>query len=276
MREWIQLLEQTVSGPKGPVRTFVREDCRQPIVLDTLADPDQRVPSPMKQSHVEKLEARRAVYSFLGDWEGQEERLYLKLYRLRGLKDVLEELLYGKRALRSLKMGLEAEQRGIKVPIHLGAGFRKRPARWPSESVLLMRAVPHNRDVRTVLKHELMEPSAKAQRRRFLEETGRFLGETHRLGLIHGDLKIRNLFVIQIDPPELALIDFDRARFVEADSSQGLFRQALDLRVALRSLGDRVSSNERRRILGAYLRARKLDRGGRARLLRWLKLVRGV
>lgn len=276
MRERIQLSELTVSGPEGPVVAFVREDCRQPIVLETLTDPDQRVPDPKRQSQQEKLRARRAVYSFLVDWEGREERLYLKLYRVRNVKGIIEELLCGKRAVRSLKMGLEAERRGIRVPAHLGASFRKRPHHWPGRSALLMRAVPHNRDVRTVLKHELREPSAHALRRRFLDEVGRFMGDTHRRGLIHDDFKIRNLFVLEVDPPTLSLIDLDRSRFVPADSTQGLLRQALDLRVALRSLGERVTARERRRILAAYLRARKLERAGRARLLRWLRLVRGV
>lgn len=268
-------------GPSGRMKLLLRTDLAEAVISEVLTDPDRFVPAPIKRSQAEKLLRRRAVYSFWSEagWSEsgrsesgrKRERLYLKLYRVRTLKDVLEEVLFGKRAVRSLRMGLEAERRGIACPVHLGASHRLLPGRWPARSALLMVGIPHNRDVRTVLKHELEGVS----RRRFLTGLGRFVGQAHRLGLIHGDLKIRNLFVLESDPVRLALIDFDRARFVEPGTERGLLRQSLDLRSLGRSLAGRTTASERRRLLGAYLQARRLSRAGRGRLLRWLALQGG-
>ena len=258
------------------MQLLIRADRTADVIQQVLADPDRFVPAPTKPSQEQKLRARRAVYSFFSELCGQRERLYLKIYRVRTPKDLLEELLFGKRARRSLRMGLEAERRSITSPIHLGASHRLVPNHWPARSALLMMGVPHNRDVRTVLKHELADAPADRTRRQFLAGLGRFVGRAHRLGLIHNDLKIRNLFVVEVEPARLTLIDFDRASFVEPGSEQALFRQARDLRTVVRSLKDRVTTEERRRVQAAYLRARRLSRSGRKRLLRWLAFLGGA
>ncbi|MBI4880430.1 MAG: hypothetical protein HY812_12345 [Planctomycetes bacterium] len=267
----IALLE--LDGRAGRVRVALRADCREDDVLRVLLDPDAFVPPPRKRSQERKAARRRAVHSFGAELCGRQERLYLKLYRVRTLKDVLEELFLGKRALRSLRTALEAERRGIAVPRHLGASHRKTPARWPARSVLLMLGVPHNRDVRTVLKHDLQEAARAPERRRLLRELGRFAGDAHARGLVHSDLKIRNVFVRRVDPPDLVLIDFDRARFLPPGAKAGLARQARDLRTLLASLRGKTSPAEWRRVLAAYLRARRLPRSRRRRLLCWAALL---
>ncbi len=267
----IALLE--LDGRAGRMRIALRADCREDIVLRALLDPDAFVPAPRKRSQERKAASRRAVHSFRADLCGRRERLYLKLYRVRTPKDVLEELFLGKRALRSLRTGLEAERRGIAVPRHLGASHRQVPARWPARSVLLMLGVPHNRDVRTVLAHDLQGAARAEQRRRLLRALGKLAGEAHGRGLIHSDLKIRNVFVRQVDPPDLVLIDLDRARFLPPGATRGLARQAWDLRTLLASLRGRVSPAEQRRVLAAYLRARRLPRAGRRRLLCFTALL---
>lgn len=262
-------------GPAGRIALFLRADLDAEIVRQALTDPDRYVPEPAKESQLRKARSRRAVHSFHHQLGDRRERLYLKLYRVRGMKDLLEEALFGKRAVRAFHTGLEAERRGIDVSLHLGASHRDVGARRPARSVLLTLGLPHGQDVRTVLKHQLGTADAAADRRAFLTELGRFLGAAHRSGLIHGDLKIRNVFVRQLTPPRLALIDLDRSRFVTAESERGLIRQAIDLRTLSASLRGRIETGELRRVLAAYVRARGVSRKGRRRLLRAWALLGG-
>src|SRR5690606_9547040 len=105
-------------GAGGTLRLTIRADSAEGVVRDALLDPDRFVPPPRKRSQEAKLQKRRAVYSFRAEVQGHEERLYLKLYRPGSAKEALDELLFGRRAFRSLHRGLEAERRGIGVALH--------------------------------------------------------------------------------------------------------------------------------------------------------------
>ena len=262
----IELVVQRDDGPAGRVRIERRTDVDAPLADEALRDPERFVPAPTKPSQERKLANRRAVYSFFGAVDGREERLYMKLFRVRSLKDVLEELLLGKRARRSLRAGIEAERRGIAVPVHVGASSLDVPDRRPARSALVTVGVPHHHDARTLLEGELLP--AVRHRRRFIAALGAFLGDVHRRGLVHTDLKLGNVFRLEPGPPvRFAVIDLDRARFQRAGARAGL-RQAIDVRKLLRSSRRTLTPRERRLLLAAYLRGRDVDaRRHRPRLL---------
>lgn len=270
--------QRAETGIAGRRRILLAPGVEDPVVSQILSDPGARVPVPRKRSQEEKLRARRAVYSFPARFEGADCRLYLKLYRVRGPKDLLEDLLRGPRAFAALAAGVEAERRGIPVARHLGASAPARRRLLPGTSALLLLGLPHRRDVRTVLAHELPRRGPDARRRaRLLAELGRTAGLAHRRGLLHGDMKIRNFFVLGLDPPRLALIDLDRSRFTDAPPDAWSFGRAHDLRRLLGSLdsaeGERTTRRERLRVIVAYRRALGASRRALRRLLFLASLI---
>ncbi|MFG0317947.1 MAG: lipopolysaccharide kinase InaA family protein [Planctomycetota bacterium JB042] len=265
----------TVDGPRGRRVVTARPDApADGPVRDVLVDPERFVPAPRKRSHEEKLEKRRAVYSFEREIDGAPVRLYLKLYRPASPKEALEEIVFGRRAFRSLRCALEAERRGVGVAHHYGASAPAASRLRRVTSVLLMRGLPHGADVRTVLKHE--HPPGSAGRRRFLDALGAFAGDVHRRGLVHADLKLRNVFVVDAVAPRFALIDLDRSSFPRPGGLRACVGESLDVRRLLRSMDDgdeRSSRAERRRVLAAWLRRRGLSRAARRRRLRLLAVL---
>lgn len=267
------VVHSTVDGPRGPTCLALRPDAPGGVVREALVSPDRFVPEPRKQSQVDKLRKRRAVYSFQADVDGERVRLFLKLYRPSSPKEYLEELLFGRRAVRSLACALEAERRGISVAHHYGASHDRASRLRPLRSALLMRGLPRRDDARTVLKHE--HPPGRPSRRRFLRALGEFAAEMHRCGMVHADLKLGNIFVT--DPtPRFALIDLDRTSFPRTGGLRAFVGELFDLRGLLSSMddgGDRSTSAERRLVLAAWLRKRRLSRSARARRLKWLSCI---
>ncbi len=269
------LVTRRERGPGGVVQVYLRDDVPAAALLPPLVDSEARVPAPSTDDHRRKLKKRRAVYSFETVIDGAPERVYLKLYRVRTVKDVVEELCYGRRAVRAFENGIEAERRGIPVAAHLGAAHGDGPRRFPGRSALLMRGVPHRRDLRTVLKHEVPHrPDPDRTRRDLLRALGRLAGDAHRVGLVHGDFKVRNVFVIELEPVRLALIDFDRARFVRVDAAHVPIGQVLDLRRLLKSMRRGATLAERRTVLAEYLRARRPSHEARRDVLSRLGMLR--
>jgi tRNA A-37 threonylcarbamoyl transferase component Bud32 len=229
------------------------------------------VPAPVRPSHFRKQDRRRAVHSFHAEVKRRPARVYLKFYRVRTLKDVAEEVLGGKRARRALLAGLEAERRGIAVPVHVGWSAAAVAGRRPARSVLLTLGVPHNQDARTLLDEALAHGAP--ERARFLRALGAFVGDAHRRGLVHRDLKLGNVFVVSLEPVAFALLDLDRARFVDPDGKRASPGQVMDLRAMLRSMRKGMTRAERRQFLAAYLRERGFARRARRRLLGLLRVL---
>ncbi|MBK6941186.1 MAG: hypothetical protein IPH13_13490 [Planctomycetes bacterium] len=266
----IDVREFTLEGPAGPMQVWLRGDRVTDSLRALFADPRSFVPAPRKRRHQRKLAKPRAVYSFVHDVGASKERVYLKFYRVKDTKGALEEMVRGFRAGRSLRAALEAEQRGITVAPHVGATRSKRGAPLPRESVLVMLGVPHNADVRTVLKRDV---TRGAERTAFVAALGAFVGDAHAKGLVHGDLKIRNIFVVDVRKQTFALIDFDHAVFPKPDSQALWLGQAHDLRRFIESLRKKVSRRDLRVALRAYFRTRELDTKSRRRLIRRLRTL---
>jgi tRNA A-37 threonylcarbamoyl transferase component Bud32 len=266
----IPVREFTLDGPAGPMEVWLRDDCSTDSMRALLTDPHAFVPAPKKRRHARKLSKPRAVYSFEHGDGAARRRVYLKFYRVKDAKGALEEMVRGFRAGRSLRAALEAERRGIPVAPHVGATRSKRGAPLPRESVLVMFGVPHNADVRTVLKRDVERGKARAA---FVAALGAFVGHAHAKGLVHGDLKIRNVFVVDVRTPAFALIDFDHALFPRPNSQAMWIGQAHDLRRFVESLRKKVARSELRIALRAYFRTRRLDTKARRRLIRRLRTL---
>ncbi len=254
-------------GESHSIRILHRVDWPAAPVVDALRDPDAFIThDSRKKPRSKKKEARRRRRKRLVGWrhvefDGRRGRLFVKLYRLRSMKDWLEELAYGKRAIRALTNGLEAERRGIAVPPHLGAMHvyvPGSPARWPRPSALAMVGLPTRRDVREALLVDFR--SNDSRRREFLAAVGAFCADLHRRGIAHGDLKAGNIIVLETAPPRFSLLDLDRSSYRLENRARLDLKDAIDLYRLLQSLHRVTSRRERLHVLAAYLRARRLSR----------------
>jgi tRNA A-37 threonylcarbamoyl transferase component Bud32 len=224
---------------------------------------------PRRKKRSKKKERRRARRKRLvacGEvvLGAETRRVFVKTYRLRTVKDWFEDLIVGKRAIRALRNGVEAERRGVSVPPHLGASFPDNGpfAAWrPGESTLLMLGLATRKDARHVLMHDFAKPGRS--RRAFLQRLGEFCADLHSRGVAHGDLKAGNLIVMRRDPLDFALLDLDRTTFSVPNRTRFGLKDAIDLYRLLQSLRKQTTPRERRRVLAAYRRARELPRFGR-------------
>ena len=250
-------------GPTGRLILQLRQGFLDAAVREALRDPDQFLDRPEKSGKLRKRrDQRRRLVGFQVIRIGERKlKLFVKLYRVRSVKDIFEEILFGKRAERSLRNGLEAERRGIPVPPHVGTSRPPVLGRWPSRSALAMLGLPKRRDVLDVLASIRDEKqNCPIARRRFLKSLGAFCGDVHRRGLAHGDLKAGNVFVLDEAAPRFALIDLDRARLRATDRDRFDILDALDLYRMLQSLRRVTSHSDRLVIVAAYRRARRLGR----------------
>lgn len=265
------LVDTVERGDSFSLRILRRGDAPASAVVSALADPESFFAARAKKRSAKKERRRDRRKRLVGwkeiDYDGARTRVFLKLFRVRTTKDCLEEWLFGKRAVRALRAGIEAESRGISVPRHLAAAHRECgwfARRAPGESMLLMLALPTRKDAREALTHDFAKPGRS--RRAFLRAVGEFCGELHRRGLAHGDLKAGNLIVLRRDRPEFALLDLDRTSFRRPDRPRLDLKDAIDLYRLLQSLRRDTTPRERRRLLAAYRRARGFSRLGRCSL----------
>lgn len=250
-------------GPSGRLILQLRQGFLDAAVREALRDPDRFLDRPEKSGKLRKRrDQRRRLVGFQVIRIGERKlKLFVKLYRVRSLKDLFEELLFGKRAERSLRNGLEAERRGIPVPPHVGTSRPPVLDRWPSRSALAMLGLPKRRDVLDVLAAIRSDKQdCPIARRRFLRALGSFCGDVHRRGLAHGDLKAGNVFVLDEASPRFALIDLDRARLRQIDRTRFDWLDALDLYRMLQSLRRVTCHRDRLALVAAYRRIRGLSR----------------
>ena len=263
--EPVALVDTVERDGTRALRIRRRTDFPAAAIMAALRNPQAfliaRTKNRSKKKERRRARRKRLVGSAEVSFGEQTRRIFVKVYRLRSAKDWLEELVVGKRAMRALRNGLEAERRGVLVPAHLGAAYPASgpfAARRPGESTLLMLGLSSRKDARYVLERDHAKPGRS--RRSFLERLGEFCADVHRRGIAHGDLKAGNIIVLHRDPLALALLDLDRTTFHAPDRKRLGLKDAIDLYRLLQSLRRHSTPRERRRVLAAYRRARGFSR----------------
>jgi tRNA A-37 threonylcarbamoyl transferase component Bud32 len=257
-----------VADGRGRLRLVLRRDADCDDLRRILIEGPERLAARRDSRSAAKEARRERRKRLVGatrmiDASGRGVHVFVKAFRIRTIKDCLEELWLGKRALRALACGLEAERRGIRVARHLGAACAEGLDRWPGSSVVVAAALERRVEAHNVLRTTL---AARDRRRRaFLRGLGAFLGDAHDRGIVHGDFKAGNAIALEVDPPSFALIDLDRASFRAAGRRRLSARDAIELYRLVKSLRRVASRRERLAVLAAYRRARSLPRGALAR-----------
>lgn len=238
---WRRRARQSLrSGPE-----FVREVRDGFLVLrrrcqDAEAVLEQLLPYPDgAYNHADIL--KPGSRSHLGVVEFAGKHYVLKRYNCRGTSYRLLNSVRRSRAVRTWLVGWEYLVRGIPVPLPLVC-LEERKLRMLGRSYVLMEWMQPAKTLR-----ESWKLSSLQEREDLIEFFGVFLGQMHRSGMIHGDLKWDNILVdTERDPKSVCLVDLDGSRALKKPS---LRASRMDLQRFLQDLAREGGHEEARKKL---------------------------
>lgn len=190
-------------------RSVRKDDCTwfatsQGVIPVELADPDDF----LEDRYTRVLKASRTTHIKVGVLHGTP--IYFKRYNYRGLRDVLRNFLWFSRARHCFEIAQQLPQLGLKTPEPFLA-CEKRKGWFLRESYLATRAILAT-DLSRLVKTAGYTDA-------LIRNTARFVHRLHDLGVLHGDLKDRNLLLGE--DGEFYLIDLDRCcrrRFISLEA----------------------------------------------------------
>jgi hypothetical protein len=95
-----------------------------------------------------------------------------------------------------------------------------------------------------------LDGRARLEKHRLAREFGRFVGDLHRRGIYHGDLKAVNIFVRRRDGrEEFRLVDYDRVKFGRKVSRRRRIKNLAQLAASIAVL---ITRTDRLRFFRAY------------------------
>jgi tRNA A-37 threonylcarbamoyl transferase component Bud32 len=180
-------------------------------------------------------------------------RVVVKETRCRGFLDLLKNAFRRPRGLAAWVNGNGLVVREVGAAIPLAVVVQ---GRWPfrRSSWLLMEDIhPDERLDLYVLRRFAgeLDESLRAEKRRLVRSFAAFLGDLHRRGIYHGDLKAVNVFVRAQPGGRFAfrLVDYDHVRFGRSVSTR---RRIKNLGQLAASIAVLVTRTDRLRFFRAY------------------------
>jgi tRNA A-37 threonylcarbamoyl transferase component Bud32 len=186
---------------------------------------------------------------------GPEEtaRVVVKETRCRGIGEVLKNAFRRPRGLASWRNGNGLRVRGVGVALPVAAAVH---GGWPLRrgSWLLMEDLSglERLDLFVLARYAgPLDAPAREEKRSLVRAFGRFVGDLHRHGIYHGDLKAVNVFVREAPggDPAFLLVDYDRVRFAER---LGRRRRIKNLAQLAASVAVLITRTDRLRFYRAY------------------------
>ena len=127
---------------------------------------------------------------------GRNSRVYLKQFPLYLSLRYLIYLVCTGRAKRAFRASLMLEDCGFNAPKPLVL-MEKKYGLFCTNSILLTKEVPDSMQLGEKLQQLSRDRSRNAirQKRRLIRQFGKVVGEMHQKGILHGDLRLRNVLV---------------------------------------------------------------------------------
>jgi tRNA A-37 threonylcarbamoyl transferase component Bud32 len=184
----------------------------------------------------------------------EQARVVVKETRCRSTLDWLKNVFRTVRGLKSFVNGNALAVRGVPVARPLAALVA---GRWPIRggSWLIMEDLCDlTRIDLFVLKRYAgaLTPAVRAEKVSLVKAFGRFVGDLHRRGIYHGDMKAVNVFVMRAADGTFGfrLVDYDRVRFGRRVSRR---RRVKNLAQIAASVAVLVTKTDRLRFFRAYV-----------------------
>lgn len=173
------------------------------LAANKLADKDwQLVPSSTSARVVKRTD------------QNSGQIIYCKVFLPRSLLECLKQVLRGSRAKRAAHNATLLEKLGFNTPKVLGSGTSAHYSWLATEGV---NAVGLGDYADKCLRGKL-SPARLRWKRELIAALAILLGQLHKQGVIHGDLRLNNILIdTQIKPPFLYLVDNERNKYFSKD-----------------------------------------------------------
>jgi tRNA A-37 threonylcarbamoyl transferase component Bud32 len=168
---------------KGFTRESVRDLCESVIQTDGIQGPFE----PVQSSRFSRV--TKSTVSF----HGRCHKLYLKEYRYRSVWDVIKHFFRPSRAGRAFTAALMLEKNGLCSPEIVALG-ELRCGLFYAGNFLVTRELTDAEEICHFGKNDLRSAGTLREKREFVKQLGNTIGQMHRAGIFHGDLRIGNIF----------------------------------------------------------------------------------
>ena len=223
----------TMRGAHG-LRWTILEGTAQQLPSAWLDDPERFLRKHPPQQ-VLKESPVRTVSIILGS----HGKLFLKRYKIRGLKEQLKYLVVPSKARREWEMAHRALREEVPTPLPLAMAERRKGGVLRDAFFITEAIVPSS---------PLIELIPKGGHEDLLARAARLIRGAHEAGLFHQDLHAGNILVGEKDN-KLYLIDLHRSRFVKSVSQH---RRLWNLAQFLYSLKGWLSTEDKEAFLQHY------------------------
>jgi hypothetical protein len=148
------------------------------------------------------------------------------MYLKRDPLDSLKAFFAGSRARRACLNGEELIERGFNTPTMLALG-EKTVAGFATDNFLITEYLPDSMGIYSLIKSQFSLPLKHEDiqlKRSTLRNLGRYIGALHAKGFVHGDLRMDNIIVTELNPDKVKfyLIDNERNKFFHRDIPERL------------------------------------------------------
>lgn len=213
--------------------------------------------------HPVKIDRKVKVFLSSLTFNSQSTRVYIKQFLFHSLFALMKYDLGKSRARSAFDASLMLEQYGIKAPKPL-ALLEKYTGPVARSSILITQEVPEAVQLSEKLKQLSQDGSVEALRKKhcLIKEFGRSVGQMHEQGILHGDLRLRNVLVQDNEESfRFWLIDNERTKLLSRLVPRHVRKNLVQLNKW------RVASNtDRLRFVNAYAENRGLSKN-EARIL---------
>lgn len=169
---------------KGFTREIVRNFFEPEVLTDGVRGPFESIPSSRF------CRVTKSMVSF----QGGCHKLYLKEYLYRSLLDVIKHIFRPSRAKRAFRAAMMLQQNAFNSPEVIAMGVYKRGP-FCSKSFLLTRQLEQVKDIPGWLyeDNDNLTGQGLSSKRLFIRSLGETIGRMHATGIVHGDLRPRNI-----------------------------------------------------------------------------------
>ena len=232
---------------KGFTGEAVQQLCESEILTDGVHGPFE----PVQSSRFCRV--TKSVVSF----HGFCHKLYLKEYLYRSFWDVIKHIFRPSRAERAFKAAMMLEQNDFNSSEIIALGLCKRGP-FCSKSFLVTRQLEQVKDIPGWLYegNDNLTRQGLSSKRLFIRALGGTIGRMHATGIVHGDLRPRNI---------LAQKNVDGWRFFLLDNERTKKRLHLPEKSRVRNLiqinmfgPGKVSRTDRMRFFKSYCKASQI------------------
>ncbi len=205
---------------------------------------------------VQSSESAR-VFLALINYDGRQERIYVKQFLPRSVLDFIKHLLGDSRGKRAFYASVMLRSSGFHAPAPLCL-LQKKFGPFITDNILMTSDVQDAIKLKLKLKDYGLEKTASGLRKKrtLISEFGKLIGKMHQQGIVHGDTRLGNVLVQEVDDQFLFwFIDNENTKRFPRLSTKRVVKNLDQMNIKAR-----VSNTDRLRFMRSYALARDLSR----------------